>query len=247
MATHTAGSRSRKILGFMLLVLILALAFVWYIGAVGGNKRTVIPGRLYRSAQLTGAALRGELTKYGIKTVINLRGLSPDEAWYRDETAVCREMGVAHVDIALWASRLPEPEELDKLLDAYDHATYPVLIHCQGGSDRSGLAAAIYRIVYEGAPVDQAVHQELTWRYGHFRTKKARAMDEFFDLYSQTGAGMDFRQWIMKQYPAAYRKATGKQASTATWTLFNSRIMLQPTTHCLAWFCCVPGEGRPAA
>jgi protein tyrosine/serine phosphatase len=39
-----------------------------------GNVHVVEPGELYRSAQLNGASLDGVLKRYGIKTVINLRG-----------------------------------------------------------------------------------------------------------------------------------------------------------------------------
>lgn len=50
------------------------LLYAWYIGAIGGNIHTVVPGQVYRSAQLTGSTLEHVLSTDHIRTVINLRG-----------------------------------------------------------------------------------------------------------------------------------------------------------------------------
>ena len=66
------------------------------------------------------------------------------------------------------ARKLPPPERLKQLLETFDHARYPILIHCQGGSDRTGLASTLYENQIEHIPLDQAEQAELTLRYGHF-------------------------------------------------------------------------------
>lgn len=206
-----ASRRIRRALVAGALLVALLLLFLWYIGVFGGNVRTVAPGRVYRSAQLTGAHLNTLLDTHGIRTVINLRGASPEATWYRSETASCRARGVTHIDIALSAVRLPPPEELRKLLRAFDTATYPVLFHCRGGADRSGLAGALYLHIYERVPLDQALASQLTWRYGHlsgriggFAYGQAYAMDDFFALYRRHNAGLPLREWILTRYPAIY-------------------------------------------
>jgi len=165
-----------------------------------------VSGQVYRSAQLNGSALRSEINAYHIKTIINLRGYNPNDLWYRDEIAICRDMAVKHVDIGLSAIRLPKPEKLDKLLATFDHAEYPILLHCKAGSDRSGLAATLYCAIYRHEPVTQAKADELTWRYGHFSRFSAKAMDQFFDLYLRTNPNGDIRQWITTTYPVLYRE-----------------------------------------
>ena len=45
--------------------------------------------------------------------------------------------------VRLSARRWPSPAEIEKLVSHLESAERPVLIHCQGGTDRSGLAAAI--------------------------------------------------------------------------------------------------------
>ncbi|MCS6777641.1 MAG: tyrosine-protein phosphatase [Chloroherpetonaceae bacterium] len=203
--------RVRRVLVVGLLPVVLLLLFLQYIGVFGGNVRTVVPGRVYRSAQLTGTHLETLLDTRGIRTVINLRGASPDAMWYRSEQASCRARGITHIDVALSAVRLPPPEELRKLLHAFDTATYPVLFHCRGGADRSGLTGALYLHIYERVPLEQALTSQLTWRYGHlsgriggFAYGQAYAMDDFFALYRRYNAGLPLREWILTRYPAIY-------------------------------------------
>jgi protein tyrosine phosphatase (PTP) superfamily phosphohydrolase (DUF442 family) len=185
--------------------------FLWEVGVLGGNVRTVVPGRVFRSAQLKGAALGELLDRERIRTVISLRGGSPDDA---SELDACARRGVTHVDIPLSASALPPPDRLEKLLDSFDHAQYPLLFHCQGGADRSGLAGTLYLALYEHVPLDEAEARQLTWRYAHVKWGAAHAMDEFFDLYRQTSGGLDLRRWIRTVYPGLYNRPTGTSDTT---------------------------------
>jgi protein tyrosine/serine phosphatase len=182
------------------------LAFLWFIGAIGGNFREVDPGRFYRSAQLTGGNLRGALAAGHIKSVINLRGGKPGDREYDDEIAMCGTLGIQHVDVPLSAVHLPPPDKMIALLAALDRLPRPVLVHCRGGSDRSGLVSALYLNVYRAVPLDQAVSEELTWRYGHFGFTQSGAMDRFFELYRKTAGGMSLREWIRVKYPTVYAR-----------------------------------------
>jgi hypothetical protein len=199
-------SRSPGFRGLFTVVILAALVcgFLWYIGVFGGNVRTVTPGLVYRSAQLTGANLDDVLAADNIKTDINLRGGSTAQSWYRSELASCAHFGVTHIDITLSARRLPELSQLARLLDAFDHSQYPILYHCQAGSDRSGLVGTLYLNIYQHVPLITAEHRELTWRYGHFSFGQTHAMDDFFRLYRRTSHGQDLRDWITTTYPALY-------------------------------------------
>ena len=178
-------------------------AFLSWIGVLGGNVREVAPGRFYRSAQLSGTTLRNALETRGIRSLINLRGVRRED-FYRSETQVCRDLGVVHYDIPFSAVHLPRPADLRSLLDDLDRAPKPIMVHCQGGADRAGLASTIYENVYESVPLDRAESEQLTWRYGHLAFTKSRAMDRFFDLYRQTSAGKNLRTWISRTYPTIY-------------------------------------------
>src|SRR5579871_3015341 len=115
--------RRQRMLSALVLVLML-LVFLSYIGVFGGNVRTVDAGKVYRSSQLTGrgyealsAALIGHslnavLDTRHIKTVLNLRGGSDKDLYYRDEVKICAVHQVAHVDAPFSARHLPSPETL---------------------------------------------------------------------------------------------------------------------------------------
>ncbi len=186
------------------LFVVFVLLFLWFIGVFGGNIRTVSDGKAYRSAQITGALLDNFLKEKGIRTVLNLRGGSSRDWWYQAEIDSCEKVSVHHVDAAFSAVRFPPPQVLQKILGVLDHADYPVLLHCRGGSDRTGLISTLYLHLYENVPLDEAQARQLTWRFGHIRHGQARPMDEFLDMYRQNSEGMGLREWITKKYPALY-------------------------------------------
>jgi len=80
--------------------------------------------------------LRYYLRKYGIKTIVNLRGENPGQSWYEDEKRVAQEEGVLFYSIAMSAVRMTTKQELAQLLNIYANAPRPIYIHCQGGADR---------------------------------------------------------------------------------------------------------------
>src|SRR5436309_5048055 len=73
----------------------------------GDNLHTVIPGKVYRGAQPSAAALTRLANDYGIKTVINLRGLCPDLGWYEEEARLTHDLDLVQEDIGMSAYRLP--------------------------------------------------------------------------------------------------------------------------------------------
>jgi protein tyrosine/serine phosphatase len=221
------GKRRRlRVAEVVFLCVVLLIALFWYIGVFGGNVRVVVPGKVYRSAQLTGnnytadtAAWVGEdldavLKRYGIRTVINLRGGRRSNDYYRQEIEECVRRGVEHVDVPMSATHLPPPQSLTLLLNAFDRDPYPVLFHCQGGADRSGLVGTLYLNLYQHVSLDQAEERQLTPRYGHLAFTRTGAMDRFFELYRRESHGMDLRTWILKEYPAVYARETGSNGSS---------------------------------
>src|SRR5262249_54971876 len=103
------------------------------------NVHVVIPGAIYRCSQPSGHDLEWLVRKYGIRTVINLRGYREQQDWYRDECRAAHRLGVAVEDIALSAGHLPPVQEMRRLVEVLDHCEYPVLFHCYRGVDRTGM------------------------------------------------------------------------------------------------------------
>lgn len=146
-----------------------------------GNFHVVEPGLVYRSNTLGSQQLETVIATYGIKTIVNLRGRSPKEQWYREEVRRAQLSGVTLVDIPMSDSVEPDSGTLDTLLTALKSANRPILIHCKAGADRTGLASALFELFFAGEPAAAASHQ-LSMAYGHFPWWPSRTgvMDEAF-------------------------------------------------------------------
>ena len=157
-----------------------------YCGAIiyTGNVHAVTEGVFYRSAQLGKANLEAVARQHGIKSVLNLRGAHPGEAWYDDEIDASRTLGLAHYDYALSAKRFVSGPQITQLLDIVRNAPKPLLVHCKSGADRAGLVSALYRYAIAGVSAAEADRQ-LSLAYGHFPylTSRSGAMDDSFWAY----------------------------------------------------------------
>jgi protein tyrosine/serine phosphatase len=191
--------------GGIVLVLMVLVSGLWvYSWKHHANLNPLVSNEMYRSGQMSPRKLSATINRYHIRTVINLRGANPQSDWYRQEVRQCADMGVLHYDIGMSARQMPDPEMLGQLLDLFETAPRPILIHCQAGADRTGFASAVYLMAEHRVPVEKAV-DTLSIRYGHVPVNGFEEMDEFFTLYQSTKMS-DFRQWLRERYPAVYRK-----------------------------------------
>lgn len=131
-----------------------------------GNFHALVPGVAYRSAQLEPSRLAMVIKDYNIKSVLNLRGKSDSSNWYMDEVRVTEELGVRHESWKISALRHVSPKELSEILAVLDQLPKPVLIHCQGGADRTGLISAAWMFSRQHQSAEQA-KQQLSFIYGH--------------------------------------------------------------------------------
>jgi protein tyrosine/serine phosphatase len=165
------------------LIIVLAVSAGGWAGLLQltGNIHAVTEGVVYRSAQLNGEKLAETLEKYQVKSVINLRGDSAGDEWYTDELKVTAAQGATHYDVGMYAKQEPDAATIKRIFDVLRTAPRPLLIHCNSGSDRTGLVAAIYKYFVEGRSADEAAAQ-LSFRFGHFPWfgSGTVAMDEAF-------------------------------------------------------------------
>ncbi|MDA8049656.1 MAG: tyrosine-protein phosphatase [Rhodospirillales bacterium] len=159
----------RAALGFASALLAGALGMAGWAGYLQatGNVHTVLPGLLYRSAELGERGFERVIARDHIRTVINLRGANPGRPWYEHELAAAKAMGVRHIDLGMSASHVPSVRKLAEIRSVLVTAATPILIHCEGGADRSGLGAALYELWIAHLPPAKAGAQ-LSFYYGHF-------------------------------------------------------------------------------
>ncbi|HET6514179.1 MAG TPA: dual specificity protein phosphatase family protein [Thermodesulfovibrionales bacterium] len=170
--------RCRKVfLGVVILLLFPAgyFVFLWE----QGNFHQITAGEAYRSAQLSGDEFAYYIKKYHIRSILNLRGENRNERWYEDEIKVSKDYNIMHYDIPLSADREPAEEHVQKLLAIFKTAPRPILIHCKAGSDRSGLVAAMWKVIVDKENKAEAGRQLYIF-YGHVPIGGTSAMDNFF-------------------------------------------------------------------
>lgn len=154
------------IIGSAVAVFLAILAYQQVL-RISGNFHTVVPDQFYRSSQLSPAALEGYVQRYGLKTIINLRGAGPDKKWYQDEKRVADTLGVTLVDFGMSATQILSDDRAAELVAIMKDAKKPILVHCLDGADRTGLASVIYASQVAGED-QKTAERQLGVRYGHF-------------------------------------------------------------------------------
>ena len=171
-------------LGVLGLVVILAASMAGWAAylQLTGNIYELEVGKIFRSGQLGAEQFQSFVMKNNIQTVINLRGENPNEDWFKNETRIATDQKITYISLPFSANNEPSDQLLASLIASLKTAKRPILIHCQGGADRTGLASALYELLIEKKSPDVAARQ-LSFRFGHFPW-----------LISQTGA-MDRAFW----------------------------------------------------
>ena len=141
------------------------------------------------------------LKNQGFKTILNLRGVQTGRPYYELEHHQARRLGLEVIDLP-WGSReAPYVERIEQLIEVFGSIAYPAFMHCKSGADRAGIVAALYKLLHEGAPFEEAVGQ-LSLKYGHVKQGKTGMLDHFFDLYRTRNAAepIAFLTWVRTEY-----------------------------------------------
>jgi tyrosine-protein phosphatase SIW14 len=181
---------------FLISLLVLVVPFVCFRWEYTYAKRlrTVAPGVLYRSGEMTAAGFTEAVNLYHLHSIINLQDEFPDPELYQSyfttqrikESQLCRQLGVRYVYIP--PDLLPRrelashhPKAIDEFLGVMDDkANRPVLIHCRAGLHRTGIMTSLYRMEYEGWTPNQAIHELKTNGFGEW---PCTASNEYIDQY----------------------------------------------------------------
>jgi len=158
---------------------LLALALIWALLApiAGGTEETRLRpetwGRkvlsehldnwyqvdplLFRSEQPDQDGMR-EIAAFGIKRVLNLR-------WLHDDEDEAEGTGLKLYHVPMLAEAVNE-DLIVEALRIIGASSDPILVHCQHGSDRTGIVSAMYRIIYQGWSKTEAINEMRQGGYG---------------------------------------------------------------------------------
>ena len=164
------------------------------------NNFYALGGGMYRCSQPNPFQFVRYQQRYGIKTVLNLRGPNPYGS-YPLEQEVCQKLGIKMLDLPIYSRRSPRREEIVALKHAFATLEYPALMHCKSGADRAGIASALYRLMHLGHPIE-AVMSELHLKYGHIKQAKTGILDFFLATYQARNARepIAFLDWVQQEY-----------------------------------------------
>jgi len=197
MFAGTITSRSRRAAAWRDSLLVDHAVFrIWW-----DNLAEVVPGKLYRSNHPTPARLAAVKRKYGLHTLINLRGHRQcgSDALSRHAAAA---LGLKHIDMAFESRGAPHRDRILRFAEIYRTLDAPALMHCKSGADRAGLAAGL-AILFEGGTSREALTQ-LSWRFGHWKTARTGILDAFFIRYAAEAEGrVPFLHWVAHEYDEA--------------------------------------------
>ncbi len=165
------------------------------------NFHIVEQNRFYRSGQPTRAQLESWIDRYHLKTVVSLRGGSPDNPDLAASRSAAENKGIQFVQHKLRARRYPTKPELLGLwkIFAGGDYQYPMLVHCQSGVDRSGLASGIY-LLWRTGDLDQAEEQLDFFPYWHTGWFGSYKLDRVFEMYRPFQEKLSFPEWVEKEY-----------------------------------------------
>lgn len=163
------------------------------------SNSSEIAAGVFRSNQPDPKRL-AKLKSQGFKSIVYLRG-SSDGAAIRVERAACAELGLDLHVCRLSARRLPSVERVLELVDLFRKAEKPMLLHCRAGADRTGLASAVYLLVFEKKSIADAKSM-LSPRFGHYKWAVTGVLDHLFVTYEEDylNTGMSFEEWLRTKY-----------------------------------------------
>ena len=197
---------ARRLVQGALLGILLAVAVQLFQVTLGGNFHEVIAGDVYRCAQPTAQELQALIRRYGIRTVVNLRGDNTEDDWYWQEKRTAERLGALMVDVGMYGNLPPGAEQLKLLVHTLDHAPPPILLHCYSGADRAGTASALALLLRTDADLPEA-RRQLAWWLGHNPLGHAGCHDRLFDRYQewlhtwhQAHAPYHLRHWVREVY-----------------------------------------------
>lgn len=167
----TGWSWARFTRNALIIVAVVALTvWAWVDNAAPNlfpkNFGEVTTGEVYRSGRLTPEAMRKVVEDKGVRTIVDLGAWNPGSGGDQRERLTAESLGASYVRLPLFGDGRGDPNQYVRALRVItDPGAQPVLVHCAAGSERTGVAIALYRMIEQGWTIDQAMDEARRFRH----------------------------------------------------------------------------------
>lgn len=180
-------------LSILAALLVVAGVTASAINRIPKNFGIVDEGKIYRSGELTPAAMERVFREHRIKTVIDLGAFEPGSGEEARAERIAKAMGVTRYAMRLEGDATGNPNYYVQALRIMnDPANQPVLVHCSAGTQRTGCLVMLHRHIIEGKSYDSVFHEAVEHRHDprdnpHLLLMLAEWSDRIAESY-RTGA-----------------------------------------------------------
>lgn len=128
----------------------------------------VVPGKIFRSGQISKSMFEKTLKEHGIQVVIDLNGVEDNDPHQEAEIASMARLGLTLHRFPLAGdgtgdiARYADAHEVMAASVAQDN---PVLVHCSAGAQRTGGVIATYRVLVQKMTGPQAYAELLEYQW----------------------------------------------------------------------------------
>jgi protein tyrosine/serine phosphatase len=200
----TAAPRFRRTWIVTAIVIVFALAAFpayWAVLIYRANWGVVVPGHIFRSAQMTPLLMRHKIASNHIAEIIFLSHDDDGDADVQAEKQGAAEDHVQFLNFPMNGDGVATPEMYTRALLALcdaDRAGKTVLVHCHSGAQRTGGVIAVYRMLVQKMPPEQAL-AEMRY-YGH-DPRKNLTLIPFLNLHMGEWAAALVKAGVIDRVP----------------------------------------------
>jgi protein tyrosine/serine phosphatase len=122
----------------------------------------IVDDGVWRSSQPNAESI-ARMKIHGLKTVVNLRGDSSNHVW---ESRIVDSLGLNYVNFPMDGKAKQDTLYLREVLAfVQDENNQPLLLHCLGGKDRTGIISALYKLEKFNTPIESLKREMIM--FGH--------------------------------------------------------------------------------